>query len=477
MEALPLWFLLLVTLVATGVGARVRHGAAPGLLAIAVTLGGIATSLLALRVSPSAYEGALPTSALSLDWLAQIPRDLAHGSARLAYALGLLVLMVYVWWRGIRLGSLGGSYDRIYRVFRVGLATTVLALVVAAAVTGRARLTLDTQLALLLPLEVGIGLMALTLAHISDMVTQRAPSVTSASRSIADLGPLGQTRWLLTALGLAATIVIGALLLAVALSYNTLLALAQALAPVGDILGGVLHWLIGLVALVLFFLLNGVVQWIQEHLSGQSRQIQPPSPGSSSGTSHRTPPPPSSGIPVEWIVVGQVVVAILLVAAALVGAYLLLRALRRARMQPAEAGLEETRESLDIRRLLGAQLRALAPIRRAGQAARADENLSEASIRRRYREVLRAALRAGRGRRAAETPEEYFQRWAGTTPATASGARPTALARLTQAYERVRYGHIAERSADPDGMARAAAQQLIAELKRQRRDRSGPHRR
>lgn len=353
----------------------------------------------------------------------------------------------------------------------MGLAVIVLAVVAAAALAGHARVATDTQLALLLPLEVGMGLMAMTLAHISDTVSQRASNVANASKSASDLGALSQTRWLLTALGLAATIVIGALLLALALSYNTLDALAQALAPLGDMLSSLLHSLIGLVAFILFFLLNGLVQWIQEHISGQSSPTQSPAAGSSSGPPHSAPPPsPSPGIPAEWIVAGQVVVALLLVVAALGSAYLLLRALRRAHTQPEEAGFEETRESLDIRHLLGAQLRALAPTHRARRAARADEDLSEASIRRRYRDVLRAALLAGRGRRAAETPEEYARRWAGSTPDTTSHA----LALLTQAYERARYGRMSsERATDPDGMARAAAQRLISELKRLRRERDG----
>lgn len=103
---------------------------------------------------------------------------------------------------------------------------------------------------------------------------------------------------------------------------------------------------------------------------------------------------------------------------------------------------EETREALNARSLLNDQLRALFSRMLPRRSSVADEDLTSGSLRRHYRDVLRPALRAGRGRGAAETSDEYQRRLA-TMASDASGpgggnaaALPAGeLAGLTRRYD------------------------------------------
>jgi hypothetical protein len=469
LAALPFWFVygaILASALLAGLARRFAP-AAP-LVRSLVALGWLAALVVALRVSPAAYAGVPAGGVLGLGWLGTLGRDVATGADRLAPDIGLLALNAYLWWRGLRLGVEGATYDRLWLAFRLGLGATVLALVAMAATSGAPRAALGDRLALLLPVQVGAGLAALALAHVDDFVrTRLRPASGEASGRPADFG---EAPWLLTAFGLAAVVVGGALSLALVLSYDALQSLAGALRPIGNALGAAVEWAIEGVSYVLFIVFNGLVQWIFRHANHKPGQVTVPS--SPLSKTHPTPAHPALGVPSGWLVAGRIV---LLALAMLFVAFILLRVLRRFARRPRPDEVAETREALDARGLLGAQLRALFGGRHRVRPA-ADENLPRASVRQLYRDVLRAALRAGRGRSAAETPEEYRRRFVGapTGPGGANGDGEAAadLAGLTRLYERARYGDLPDEARDREA-AREESRRLLQWLARHRERRRG----
>lgn len=440
LAAEPFWFVYSSVLAAALLGTLYRRQSLPPAAASAlVSVGWLAGLLVALRVSVSAYAGVSPNTALSLGWLAQVPQDVLAGSERVLAGVGLVLLYAYLWWRGLRLGREGATYDRLFLAFRVGLAAIVVAIIVAVGAPNPTHSALGGELAILLPLEVGVGLVGLTLSHMSGFIRDHLQSGTGQT---AGEGRLGQTPWLLSAFGLAALVVGGALLLALVFSYDAVSALARALRPVGELLGNVLEWLIEGLTFLLFFLLNGVIEWVQQHAPNKPQSVQVPPPLKPSST----PAHPAHGLPPDWILAGRLVFIALV---ALVLLIILVRLLRRFGTLSRTEEFEETRESLDARSLLGAQLRALVSGLLPRRAGAAGEGLPSRSIRQLYRDMLRAALRAGRGRGAAETPYEYQRRLAvmvsgdGERNGREGSALPMDdLAALTGRYYQARYGEI-----------------------------------
>jgi hypothetical protein len=106
----------------------------------------------------------------------------------------------------------------------------------------------------------------------------------------------------------------------------------------------------------------------------------------------------------------------------------------------------EERTMLDAREILGGQLRRFfgAFRRQRSDDAPLTDDLVEGSVRRAYRDTLALAVSTGHARRPAETPREYQRRLASDDPLRPGTAAPPpvagAMAELTDAYERARYG-------------------------------------
>src|SRR5262249_43214462 len=151
--------------------------------------------------------------------------------------------------------------------------------------------------------------------------------------------------------------------------------------------------------------------------------------------------------------------------AAIFGNALLGRLLSRRAARAGAESADEEREALAGGSLFLQQLRDLFTQRRRRPVV-AEEVLAAGSVRVVYRDVLRAASEGGLPRAAAETPDEYAARLAGTAPliGDAAGAAQD-LAVLSAAYDDARYGE-----QEPDLAARARlrarARRLIARLRR-----------
>lgn len=469
---LPFWWLFVVVLSAWCVAAALRRAPTEGGrsavissgLKITVVVGWALTVVISLLLSPAAYLGT-PLNRL----LPTIATDLNDGSIHASAILGLALFAAYLWWRGLLLGRLPLTQHRLYIRFIAGLVAIVLAIASAAAFSGKARQALGGILAFLLPVEVFIGLIGLSLAHLLDALEdQRRRRLRGQS---ADGPSLTVTRsWIVTAFGISGGVVVVALVLALLVSYDSVQALAQALQPVGNAIMTALSWLIEAFAFLLFLLLNPVISWLHDQTQAVHPQPQPtPNPG--------TKPPvnphaqPIGGLPTEWLIAGRWVLLVLFIVAL---AFVLIRVLRRFGEWNHPQEFEEERESLDGASLLRRQLRDLArrffPHRHAPPDSL--EPLPAGSVRLLYREALQAAAQAGYARAAPETPDEYASRLqveANAIQGALVADMPNsdgvqALNTLTKAYDVARYGKpivIGGEDAELASSAVAAAQRTL----------------
>jgi hypothetical protein len=442
--ALPLWALLALVLAGTLLGRGLRSQRTATLLLAAAPCWALSAAL-AVRLSPAGY-GAVG------NWLGALGRDLITGGIRLNGVIGLLLLTGYCWWRGLRLGQAPPHVERLAGILKVGLGTIILAIIAAVSVPGAAGGLLVGRLALLLPLEVFCGLACLAMAQ---AVVQRRAARDGAM-------PTAAAPWLGFALTLSGLAVALAFAFTLVLSFDRLSGAVASLGPVGAALDAGLRWLIYGVSYVIFFVFGGFINWVYHAARGRETPVRPPAAPNAhhACTSAACLPnlPPAEGIAVAIVLA----VAIATVLAALT--YAIYRSLSTLRRTAEDGDDWERRESLDVRALLGSQLRDLL----AGLVPHATPAtpLPEGSVRRLYQSVLAAAERAGSGRQPAETPDEYAARLA----ASARGAEgsPDAAAEdvraLTAAYKRVRYADTPDAREDHSAL-RAAARRLIARLR------------
>ncbi|HLJ80484.1 MAG TPA: DUF4129 domain-containing protein [Ktedonobacterales bacterium] len=458
--ALPFWWIVIVLLAGWGVAALLRRlppaergsDLAPRGVKLLAVAGWIVTVLISLALSPAAYLGTPPH-----EWLAAISADLLNGTGRLGADVGLAFLVAYLWWRGLLLGRLPLTRDRIYIRFLWGLAAVVLAIVGSAALQGNMRTAVAAALALLLPAEVFAGLVGIALAQLIDSQEERSARRRRVGQDQTNAPRSTITRaWLVSALGISGGIVLSALVLALIVSYNGLRELAALLQPLANALGTVIAWLIEGLAFLLFLLLNGPITWIKDHVqSSPHNQNTPPA-----STRPRAPTFTPHTLPHAWLVAGSWVLIALGLALLAVLLMLVLRRFQEWRQQPE---YEEERETMDVAAALGRQLRGLlAGLRGRHAVAGVElEPLPEGSVRLLYREMLEQASAAGYARRPSETPDEYAQRLRTVTRQEMSHLTlppglpgppdfDESLAALTDAYDPARYRRAQPPAGDND---------------------------
>jgi hypothetical protein len=445
--AVPLWALVVLTLAAALLGHLLR-GQKAGTVLIAAAPCWAVSAALVVRLSPAAY-GAVSHG------LGALSHDLQSGGTRLNGVFALLLLVTYLWWRGLRLGQSPPHGERLADVLKVGLGVIVATIILAATVPGSAGSLLLGRLGMLLPLEVFAGMVCLALAQAA---VQRRAAQGGAM-------PTTPAPWLGFALTLSGLAVALAFLFTLVLSFDTLSGALASLGPLGAALDSGLRWLIYGVSYALFFVLGGVVNWVNANRAGVAR-VRPPAQPVVNPHNCPTPActqqlPPAEGIAVAIVI--ALVIAVVL-AALIFAIYHSLSALRRT---TEDEDAWERRESLDVRALLGAQLRELLAglVPHAAPAAQ----LPEGSVRRLYHDVLLAAEHAGQGRQPSETPDEYAPRLAASagTPDSPTGDAHGAsedVAALTAAYERVCYADAPDAREDHHAL-RAAARRIMWRLR------------
>lgn len=430
--ATPLWYLVLVMALACAVAWRFeRFGTGRVLLVSAPLL--LVALLTLVRISPSAY-GSVPLRLTGggAGVLDPLLADLAHGLRQFGSDLGLTLVVAYVWWRGLMLGSRPPSFDEVVRRFQWSMVAFILALFGVTGASESVRASLFGAMSLLQPVEVFVCLTALALANVA-VARQRS----RGSQTLATEG-----RWLGSALLLAGLVATLALAINIFVNFESVSALLRQLGPVGVALDGAAHWLIGAFIQVLYVVFDKPLQfffdWLQHH--GQrpqprASQVQSCPPQSSTPACMR----PDALSRLNTVPRGvMIALDIFVVAAILVVFAVLLRRMLARQTLEGDAIVQEEREAIGGRRLFGAQLRAL--FARSARGGMAVERLAAGSVRAVYRDVLRAAARQGVERTASETPDEYARRLVDAPLLAGAEAERGDVAALSEAYEGARYG-------------------------------------
>lgn len=420
--------------------------------ALLVILGYALTFALTLWLSPAAYGGlALPDAAATL------ANDLATTDGRFNALLGLLLVLGYLWWRGLDLGRKDLERIAISRRFVLGLAAIILAIVAAATSVPQARAGLETMFALALPAEVFFGLFASALAHALDVELENRGR---RGRSAATTGQGFSRPWILTTVSISGSVVVLALIASLFVSLRGFGALFALLAPVGDLINGIIGAVTYAIAYVLYLVFNNLLMSIQQKASDVNITL-PKLNQTCSKTSHTgicAPPGTNgSGIPSAWLTLGHWVIFALIVIVVVIALVAMLRRFNRVSRPQT---FDEERSALDARALLGQQLRDL--FRRNRPASAPDETLLPGSVRALYRDLLRATRTAGYPRQPEETPREYALRLA---QLAGTDLPATALDELTRAYYPSRYAAANEQTIRPSE-ASPAVRDAFAEVSR-----------
>lgn len=457
----PIWWYLVLALAVYMAGqlSLLRH--LTPILAVALALILWAGMLLgSVVLSPDIY-GHLPLGAA----ITALIHDLHSGSVNpqaVITMLSIAILVTYLWWRGFMLSRQRLTRDHLFASFRAGSVILVAAIFIAQPLPRLERDSVNAGLALLLPIEIFVGLIGVALAHLADVARIREERQRERNREGSGSGSAGQVEgtWLVMVLAVSGSIVAVALVATLLIWNNGGQDLSLTLARL--------------------FAASPSVSPLQGGASGGSGSAVRPAPGVNVPAPGRGIPAPNS----SWLIL------LLGVAVVVITLFLWMRLRER---HSRENGYEEIREWLNARDALRARWRTLTSLMSwpdsRKDTATDEEALSAGSIRELYREVLRSAAHVGRGRPLNETPVEYARRLVAEAAHVAAGggdsASPVynsgkdakgrstpnnpndALELLTDAYCRVRYGAAKDNPpAGATGQVRDAQQQVIRWLKR-----------
>lgn len=410
----------------------------------------IAVSAVALFValSPTAY-GSSPGGVFSSTWINRLTSDATSDSPRFNGLFVIAPVVTYLAWRGLVLGGSLPKIDATLRRFMISLAVVVVACICGLVAPANLQPTLQGALLTLLALDAFAGLAAAALSR------------RGGEHDTAETATRPETaRWVLTALGSAASVIAVAYLIGLALNFRLLSALIEALGPIGAVINTAVTWLIGVIAYIIWNIFIALFGWVPKATGPLI-----PNPPRPTQVPHMRPFQPGPPIPAPFVIAATVIVMLVVIALIVIAINAALRALLRTLRASAQPEVDEEREALDARGLLRRQARDLlnALLRRGGTER---DPLMAGSARWLYREALRAGAAAGMTRQPGETADEYSQRLGVALREPATASDDARLATLTHAYDDARYGGDEERQvrARPDVVA--AARGVTAALRK-----------
>ncbi len=267
--------------------------------------------------------------------------QLSHGTTYAALFLDALVV-TWFWRQGMRRAQAGFTYGQLITSFKTGFGLLLAALLLVIALPQQTALR-DT-LAGATPVYFISGLIGISLARLG--------AIRGGSLAQGGVGAQSDpTRpWLVALAAMSLALLLAILLIEIIFPFHTFVSLFTMLNPLWNALGMLIGWLLyGMIFLFWpIYLLIGFLA----HLGGQIGQ-QPGQPNQG-----YTPPNfPNRGpqdIPPELLNIARV----LLIALALLAVILLIRALLNRHLRGAdEEEIDEVREGLDARSLLGQRWR------------------------------------------------------------------------------------------------------------------------
>jgi uncharacterized protein DUF4129 len=466
MEAQPIALVIvLLTVMMTGTKAMPPFGAA-GIALIA--LGLLWWAMLVERVIRRTLKGRRAAWLHFLGWLAAFavvvgPRlpSLDKGEDIFA-ALLWVVLVTWLWRRSIPRAQAGFTYGQLATSFKVsfGVLLGILFIVIVLPELQTLRQALGSSL----PVFFLSGLVGLSLVRLG-AIRQSRRALDGSQQADPTLA------WLLALSLFGVALVAIVIVIEAVFSFASFEVVLSVLMPLWNALGTLVGWILyGIIFLLspLFYLLSYLIGLLTDRNAGTQSQSPNPRPS----PIHQPWSPQS--IPPEVLAIGRwVFLALALIVVLLVvGA-----SLRRWRMRRDDEGIEELREELDARTLLGERWREWWKRRRRRTSdVPGLEPLDPTSARAHYREMLQAVAmeRGDLARTPAETPAEYEARLLIHLETAAPNAQellpgdrvppdPAILDELTRAYVSERYGGKQTRERERAHL-QARMPQLVARL-------------
>jgi hypothetical protein len=445
---LPTWALLLLLVEAFWLARwRTQQPLLKTWTPFLIGIGGLVTFLLTCYLRFYTSSGPF----WQVNWLGALLQDIQAGGNRLVAPIGLSILVVLLWWRGLRLGRRVIESEQVGWNFKGGFAALVLALALIGTVDPAAQSAVGVQLGLELPLFLFVGLATISLARLTEIRRERRAQGTTQA---------DPTRsWIVVMLVLSGALVVLTLGIEQVFSYQIWLSVVR---PAWDGISTALGWLSVGIAFVLYWIFHPLGQLVGTFFqkNNQTTSSSPPLPG---------PLKPPHGtnklvLPADWLAAGRWVLIGIGVAVLLL---ILVRAFRFLASWGRDEEVDEERESLEAGSILGMQLRSLlaslaARFQRKQTTASGEQDETGNTVRILYRRMLRQAAMHGVERQITETPQEFAQRLslalaspparlpaspeehapsaAGIVPSSLPSVSDSELVELTEAYEQVRYG-------------------------------------
>ncbi len=427
---LPLFGIILVAAVGLRAADQLRLSERATQTVAIVGAAVTALVLIRLRVYPALAPG-------DFSWLVGLTQILDIYDERPHAILGMILISAIAWILGIGLARNAGDYESRRQQFTGFFIMQLLALALAAGVAIN-RDRLNQILGLYVPTYAVFGLITLAQVRLSE-VRQRMTQAGASGRTF--------LMWRVVSSSIALGSVV--IVYIAAAFYNTD-SYAGPLSVLGALWVGLTDLLIAILGFFFTPVINLFAGLLQQIFTlGASRQhislICPtPQPGASAQSCHPTLQLPTSsvGLPSDALV--HTAYLVVIIVAMIIGASLLLTALRRRLIGSESAAVDESREII-------------APYeRRTGRHAVAEtRDVSDpppaGSVRAVYRDLLSAGQSEGYERRSDETPAEFARRL------SAAGVSAADIALLTTAYAEERYGGVAP--------TRARVQRALTEMR------------
>jgi hypothetical protein len=459
---------------------------------IAVILALLTRIFVGPNAMPSLNAGAIALLALGLLWWTLLVTHFAHNRfpadknyATWLYLLGLFVafailvgpylpsvfdganifpalfniaIITWFWRQSVQRTEVGFVYEPVARSFKVGLGILLAALLMI--ILFPELHILADVLYSVFPVFFLAGLITLSLVRLG--MLRRVHRASETPQSDPTRG------WLLALTLFGAAMLAIVILIESIFSFSSFEVVLAALTPVWNGLGAVVNWILYVLVIVILTPIFDAFSWLFNLLHENGHRIPPP-------------PPPGKYRPAVQpkgpVVFAPAIIALgrwIFLAVALIVLIIAVRAaLNRLRAFTVNDDIDEVRESLDARSLLGKRLRDWFNRRRSTQPTIVLESLDPTSARAYYRTLLQevALAQTHLARLPAETPAEYeirLQAYLERQREEADGksvlpADPATLDELTRLYAWERYGGKQTGSRDRSSL-QSRVPQFIARL-------------
>lgn len=388
--------------------------------------GGMVAVLLALGVEYDAGYGFL-----SGDWFVHVGQVLGATFDSPHTIVVALPVLLYLWWRGIRLGQTTSYFRDIYRSFLLGMVALIVLVILWQISSGAEDFEAPGPgIGLSVIAFFFFGLMAIAVSHLYAM-RGSMPKEEASRTSV--------RRWLPMMLGIVGGMAVVSFFVAGVFSEEFFTSIGHGFGVFFSFLGKLINYILipfNYIFEGIFYVLRFFLELIRTDLPLQPQDTTNMTiPGLQVVT--QTDLPGAVVLAIKWLVIAIIAAAVI---------FILARTISRFRARRAQEEIEEIHESLwswrglkDDLKLLFGMMGKRFQRRRVPVAPEPDieDESRRLNVREIYRHLLREAARSGIARRHYETASEYAGRLEQAVP-DSSGP----VDGITDLYIDVRYGEI-----------------------------------